>query len=233
MNAITFGKKAFDFYAQLELPKTLPKGILAMNPYQDPRTREYSKLFLDKFFSDNNHRIFVFGINPGRFGAGLTGVTFTDPVALKEFCGIPNEFAPRRELSSDFVYKFIEQWGGANQFYRDFFLTAVCPLGFTKEGNNYNFYDDAELLAHLRPFLLQTLASQISLGAHPHAAIVFGSGKNYKIFCELNKEGGFFKRIYSLDHPRFIMQYKRKQLEEYIQTYKKVFSEALQNTRRT
>ncbi|MBI2146043.1 DUF4918 family protein [Candidatus Woesearchaeota archaeon] len=227
MSATTFGKKAFNFYAQLELPKTLPPGITAMNPYQDSKTREYSKLFLDKFFSDNHARIFVFGINPGRFGAGITGVTFTDPVALKEFCGIPNEFTPRRELSSDFVYKFIEEWGGTTKFYLDFFLTAVCPLGFTKEGNNYNFYDDAELLSCLKPFLLQTLTSQISWGARPEAAIVFGSGKNYKIFCELNEEGGFFKKIYSLDHPRFIMQYRRRRIDEYLHKYKEVFQKAV------
>ncbi|MEK6950727.1 MAG: uracil-DNA glycosylase family protein [Nanoarchaeota archaeon] len=224
-NPKTFAEKAFNFYTQLELPGILPKGITAMNPYQDLKARKYSKLFLDKFFSDNQARIFVFGINPGRFGAGLTGVTFTDPVALKEFCGISNDFPPRRELSSDFVYKFIEQWGGAERFYQDFFLTAVCPLGFTKEGNNYNFYDDRQLLAHLKPFLLQNLASQISLGASLEAAIILGSGKNYQIFGELNKERRFFKKIYPLEHPRFILQYRRSKINAYLKKYHQVFSE--------
>lgn len=227
MDNSTFAAKAFAFYTQLELPKILPGEIVAMNPYQNPQTREYSRLFLQKYFNDDRKRIFVFGINPGRFGAGLTGVTFTDPVALKEFCGLPTEFPLRRETSSEFVYQFIEEWGGVQKFYQDFFLTAVCPLGFTHRGNNYNFYDHAELLANLRQFLLQNLASQLSFGAHQQAAIVFGSGKNYKIFCELNKEGHFFEKIYPLEHPRFIMQYRRKQVNKYIEKYKKVFVEAL------
>src|SRR3989338_3224265 len=87
----TFAEKAFNFYARLELPKILPAGILAMNPYQDEKTREYSRLFLRKFYADNQKRVFVFGINPGRFGAGVTGVTFTDPVALKMACGISKD----------------------------------------------------------------------------------------------------------------------------------------------
>ena len=219
--------KAFHFYSQLELPKILPPGISAMNPYQNPAAKEYFRLFLEKFFSDNRKRIFVFGINPGRFGAGITGVTFTDPVALKTNCGIDNDFPQRKESSSEFVYKFIEKWDGVKPFYRDFFLTAVCPLGFTKEGNNYNFYDSSDLLAKSRPFLLKTLATQISFGAHQDAAIVFGSGKNYKIFCEFNQESKFFKKVYALEHPRFIMQYQRKKMDEYLQKYQEVFSQAL------
>ncbi len=226
----TFGLKAFNFYSRLELPQILPAGITAMNPYQDNQTKQYSQLFLEKFFADNHPRIFVFGINPGRFGAGLTGVTFTDPVALKNHCGIHHDFPQRRETSSEFIYAFIEKWGGVETFYRDFFLTAVCPLGFTKAGNNYNFYDDTELLSKLKPFLLQTLAEQLSWGAHPEAAIVLGSGKNYKIFCELNEERRFFKKVYPLEHPRFIMQYRRKKMESYIQKYREVLGEALRKT---
>ncbi len=226
----TFADKAFNFYAQLELPKILPKGILAMNPYQEAKTREYSRLFLDKFYADNHKRVFVFGINPGRFGAGITGVTFTDPVALKTVCGIANDFPPRKESSSDFVYRFIAKYGGVESFYSDFFLTAVCPLGFTKDGNNYNFYDSTELLENVRPFLLQTISSQLSFGARQDAAIVFGSGKNYKIFCELNEKGKFFKKVYALEHPRFIMQYKRKKIDQYLQKYHDVFLEAFGNS---
>ncbi len=223
----TFARRAFEFYRTLSIPAKLPSGITAMNPYQNPQTREYSKLFLQKYFNDNRKRIFVFGINPGRFGAGLTGVTFTDPVALREFCGIPNDLGDKKELSSEFIYRFISRWGGVEKFYKDFFLTAVCPLGFVKEGINYNFYDHPELLTRLKPFLRQTISSQISLGASRKIAIILGSGKNYKIFCELNQEGNFFEEVYPLEHPRFILQYRRKKVEEYIGKYEKMFRKAL------
>lgn len=226
-NATTFAEKAFNFYAQLELLKILPAGVEVMNPYQDPKRREYSRLFLEKYFSDNRKRVFVFGINPGRFGAGLTGVTFTDPVALRTFCGIPNDLGNTRELSSIFIYDFISRWGGVKKFYRDFFLTAVSPLGFLKEGKNYNFYDHKDLLQALKPFLLQTISTQLEFGANRDVAIVLGSGKNKTVFQDLNREGKFFKHIYALEHPRFIMQYRRKQADKYIEKYTKAFAKAL------
>lgn len=226
MNTL-FAQRAFEFYRTLSIPAKLPAGIIAMNPYQNPQTREYSKLFLQKYFSDNRKRIFVFGINPGRFGAGLTGVTFTDPVALRTFCGLSNDLGDKKELSSEFIYKFISRWGGVEKFYRDFFLTAVCPLGFVKGGINYNFYDHKDLLQILKPFLLQTITAQLEFSADRKVAIVLGAGKNHQIFQELNREGKFFEHVYALEHPRFIMQYRRKQVEKYIEKYQKVFSAAL------
>lgn len=38
---------------------------------------------------------------------------------------------------------------------------------------------------------------------------------------------GFFKKLYAVEHPRFIMQYRRKQLLQYIEKYQQIFSEAL------
>lgn len=107
-----------------------------MNPYRNPEVRQYVKRFLQRYYSDNRRRIAVFGINPGRFGAGITGITFTDPVALETLCGILNDLPKKREPSSVFVYAFAERFGGPAKLFRDFFLTAVSPLGFTKDGRN-------------------------------------------------------------------------------------------------
>ena len=43
-----------------------------------------------KFFSDNNQRVFVLGINPSRLGGGITGIPFTEPKNIKEKLGIQN-----------------------------------------------------------------------------------------------------------------------------------------------
>jgi len=116
-----------------------------MNPYTNPPIRGYVREFLGKYFSDNCERVLILGINPGRFGAGVTGVTFTDPVALAEECGISNDLPRRRELSSVFVYNVINQLGGPNEFNSRFFLSAVCPLGFTRDRINLNYNDDRKL----------------------------------------------------------------------------------------
>jgi hypothetical protein len=198
-----------------------------MNPYQDPVIRGYVAAFLGKFFSDNRKRVLVFGINPGRFGAGLTGVTFTDPFALQRFCGIRNDLPQVRERSSEFVYQFIKSWGGPRRFYRDFFLTAVSPLGFTRNGVNYNYYDDKRLFSAVKPFIVDTIRSQIGFGVQRAVAIILGTGKNKTMFEELNHEYEFFKTIYALEHPRFIMQYRRRKLSVYLARYREMFSRTL------
>src|SRR5262245_33437917 len=67
----TFGSRVFSFYTRL-VPPIPPAGVTVMNPYTDREVRGYVRAFLDKFFTDNRERVLVFGINPGRFGAGIT-----------------------------------------------------------------------------------------------------------------------------------------------------------------
>jgi hypothetical protein len=226
----TFGECAFQFYASLELPNKLPIGVAVLNPFPAPGIQGYLRLFYQKFFFDNHKRVFVFGINPGRFGAGITGVTFTDPIALETFCGVPNDLPKKRELSSVFIYEFIKLWGGPKKFYRDFFLTAVSPLGFVKDGRNFNFYDHPTLLRDIKPFLIWSIESQLEFGARSGAAIVLGTGKIRKVFDDLNREGSFFKNVYAVEHPRFIMQYRRRRLGDYLQKYSETFEQALKES---
>ena len=101
---MTFGQKVFEFYTNLEISYELPQGVEVMNPYESANVQRYVKKFFDKYYGDNNKRTFVFGINPGRFGAGITGVSFTDPVALSKYCLIENNLVQKRELSSEFIY---------------------------------------------------------------------------------------------------------------------------------
>ena len=64
--------------------------------------------FLNKFYLDKLKRTLILGINPGRYGAGITGVNFTAAKQLKEFCGIDNPFKGS-ELSAEFIYQMIRR----------------------------------------------------------------------------------------------------------------------------
>jgi hypothetical protein len=225
MKASTFGSRVFRFYTNLDCPK-VPAGVGVMNPYADARVRGYVRAFADKYFADDNERVLVFGINPGRFGAGITGVTFTDPVVLADECGIENDLPRRRELSSIFIYDFINRYGGPLQFYKRFFLTALSPLGFTRSGLNLNYYDQRKLTTAVTPFIAKTIEQQISLGGRRDCAIVLGMGENYRFLQKLNEKEGFFREMLPLEHPRFIMQYRRKRLGEYLAKYEDVFAHA-------
>ncbi|MFI5135782.1 MAG: uracil-DNA glycosylase family protein, partial [Chitinophagales bacterium] len=140
-------------------------------------------------------------------------------VALREKCGIKNSLGNKRELSSEFIYKVIDAFGGEKKFYKKFFISAICPLGFMKGNLNFNYYDDKKLQKAVTPFIRKTFLQQIEIGGRNDALIVVGAGKNKKFIEQLNVEIGFFKEIISLDHPRFIMQYRRKKLDEYVKKY--------------
>lgn len=216
---MNFYKKYFNFIDHLDFPESLPHGVEILNPFKVDQTYTLSNSFYKKYYSDNNPRLFLIGINPGRFGAGVTGVPFTDPIRLESVCGISNDLAKRQELSSVFVYDMIEAFGGVNAFYSRVFFTSVSPLGFVKDGVNLNYYDIPEVRDFLEPHMVSSLRQQIEIGAITKVAFSMGKGKNIKYLHYLNKKYQLFERIEPLPHPRWIMQYRLKRKDEFINEY--------------
>ena len=216
---LTLAVKLISFYQNLKAPKNLPKGIDVMFPQQNPKVVKVIKQFFKKFYSDNHPRHLIFGINPGRFGAGTTGINFTAPKQLKEYCGIEHSFKSQTELSAEFIYEMINSYGGVEKFYRNYFISAVCPLGFIKDGININYYDDKKLIMAVTPFIINSIQKQISFGFKTDRCVCIGSERNFKFLSCLNEKNKWFQKIISLPHPRFILQYRRKQKEKYIQQY--------------
>jgi len=219
----TFADRAIAYYNQLEAPTNLPPGIGVMNPYQQPDVRQIVSEFYGKFYADTSPRVFVLGINPGRFGAGVTGISFTTPQNLRRYCGIENDLrdtgrAPRPELSSRFIYQVVNAFGGAQAFYGRFFLSSLFPLALIKEGKNYNFYDDRATTSALWPFIADTVRTQTGFGCDRRVAVSLGR-KNETFLRRLNDQHGFFDRIVTLDHPRYILQYKSKDAPLYLERY--------------
>jgi hypothetical protein len=216
---MNFYKKYFNFIDHLDFPESLPHGVEILNPFKVSQTYTLSSSFYKKYYSDNNPRLFLIGINPGRFGAGVTGVPFTDPIRLESACGITNDLAKRQELSSVFVYEMIDAFGGVDAFYAKVFFTSVSPLGFVKDGVNLNYYDIPEVRDFLEPYMVRSLRYQIEIGAITEVAYSMGKGKNIKYLHYLNKKYQLFDRIEPLPHPRWIMQYRLKRKQEFIDEY--------------
>lgn len=208
-----------EFYQSLKLNAKLPKGVGFMNPYQDGKTFEITTLFYRKFYQDTAARKVILGINPGRFGGGITGIPFTDPINLEKYCGIENDFQKKPELSSTFIYRMIEVFGGVEKFYSSFYISALSPLGFVKEDKNLNYYDIPRLQLAVEPFIISCIQKQLSFNIRRDQAFCLGEGENYKYLVKLNQHHHFFEEIIPLPHPRFILQYKRKLLDEYIGKY--------------
>lgn len=180
---------------------------------------EIAGKFFHKYYNDDEPRRLIFGINPGRFGAGVTGVNFTAPRQLKECCGIDHPFKMQSELSAEFIYSMINAYGGPDIFYKKFFITSISPLGFVKDGININYYDDPVLFKTVKPFIVKSIQQQLELSVDREMTFCIGGDKNLKFFSQLNDEFGFFEKIIPLPHPRFIMQYRRKKVDEYISLY--------------
>lgn len=207
------------FYKNLHPDFALGKGVEIMNPFVVPATWELASKFYEKFYSDANPRVFIFGINPGRHGAGITGVPFTDPVLLEKECGIPNGMKKKMELSGEFIYKMIHGFGGVKKFYGRFFFTSMSPLGFVKDGKNLNYYDDKELIKDFEPFMLQCIRQQLKTMPTLDTCFCLGEGTNFKFFSRVNATHKFFKEIIPLPHPRWVMQYRRPRVEEFVDLY--------------
>lgn len=220
---MTFAKLVLDYYEKIQVPKNLPRDVGVLNPFKNDHTKELARAFYDKYYGDKKKRFICFGINPGRFGAGVTGVPFTDPIRLKSVCGIDNQLDQKQELSSKFIYEMIDEFGGPRLFYNKFYISAVSPLGYVKDGLNLNYYDIPDFKKYFEQYAVDEIHKQFKFGLHRSKAFSIGKGKNIKFLLELNKKHHLFEEIVPLSHPRWVMQYRLKRKTEFIEEYLQAF----------
>ena len=210
------------FYTNLRVPQRLPRGVEVLYPFDDDAVQAVMHRFYEQYFHDTQERTLIFGINPGRHGAGITGINFTAPRQLLQDCGITHPFSDSSELSAEFIYAMIQAYGGAKKFYQAFFISAVSPLGYVFKGKNLNYYDTPLLQKRLKPFIVDCIVQQMQWPVNRKRCICIGGDKNLRYLSDLNDQYQWFQEIDVLPHPRFIMQYKRKYLQEYIEQYLQV-----------
>ena len=221
---LSIGQRIIAFNKGLQYTGSLPEGFAVLNPYLDnPETIEVMTAFYNRFYHDEAPRKFIIGINPSRHGAGITGVPFTDTKHLESDCGIRMQSARTHEVSSVFVYDMIAQYGGVEAFYKDYYINSPFPLAIVRrnaQGNwlNANYYDDPELFALTREYMIETLKKHIALGLDTTRVYVLGK-KNATFLEKLNKEASLFEKMVVLEHPRYIEQYKSKEKQLYIDKF--------------
>ncbi|WP_347219513.1 SMUG2 DNA glycosylase family protein [Chryseobacterium sp.] len=219
----TFADQVIEFNENLKHPGKLPDGFEVLNPYLDnPETMQVMQKFYYKYYNDSDTRKFIVGINPSRHGAGVTGVPFTDTKRLESICGIKMKSAHTHEVSSVFMYDMIEEYGGADLFYKEVYINSPFPLAIvrkTKNGwRNANYYDDKELFKDVKDFMIDSLKKHISLNLDTSEVFVLGK-KNAGFISKLNQEAQLFEKMTVLEHPRYIQQYKSKEKQLYIDKY--------------
>lgn len=212
------------FNKNLHFEGRLPASIGIMNPFREQKVYHTACSFYNKYYQDNNPRKLILGINPGRLGAGATGIPFTDPKRLIEVCKLGFDGPLLHEPSSVFIYDVIAAYGGPEAFYGAYYINSVCPLGFViKDGDNkeknYNYYDSKQLQLAVKDFIEWNIREQIRLGCFTDIGYCLGTGHNYRYLSALNNRMNYFGKIVPLEHPRYVMQYKARDKEKYIDEY--------------
>ena len=221
-----FAQKIIQFNRTISFNGKLPEGIRIMNPFREnPEILSISEKFYNTFYNNTHKRRMILGINPGRLGAGATGIPFTDTKRLNDQCNIKINSFTTHEPSSVFIYEMIKRYGGVNKFYNDYYINSTCPLGFlrlNKKNNwvNCNYYDYEELFKSVESFIIKNIKKQIDFGFETDICFSLGK-KNAKYLEYINSKEHLFEKIIPLDHPRYIVQYKSRQKEEYISDYLK------------
>ena len=205
----------------------LPENYNIVNPFNGKnkdKIEEITKVFYKKYYNDTNKRILVLGSSPARRGTSLTGVPFEDASHLYEITGISIDDFYIKKSNSDFLYEVMDKYGGVEKFYKEFYLSFICPLGIEKLNNkgnyvNRNYYENKKLENSLYNFIIDSIKRQISFGIDTSVVYCIGSGENYKFLTKINEEYKFFDKIIPLEHPRFIMQYNSKDKDKYLNKY--------------
>jgi Domain of unknown function (DUF4918) len=76
----SFADKVVEFNSKLVFNGPLPPGVRKMNPFAaNCQAIKIASVFYQKYYNDKNRRHLILGINPGRFGAAITGFHLLKP----------------------------------------------------------------------------------------------------------------------------------------------------------
>ena len=170
MKPKTTAQKILKFYDSLKnIDINLPERYRLINRFTNDdwqRIAQITHRFYRQYYHDNKRRFMILGSSPARRGIALTGVPFEDVNHLQKDTRISLDAFGANKRSSSFLYKVMEEYGGRQNFYKQFYMSFVCPLGIEKinlKGNwvNCNYYENAALKKCLHPFIVDSLRCQI------------------------------------------------------------------------
>ena len=94
--------------------------------------------FNRKYYGEKLPKTVLCGINPGKNGAGKTGIPFIDFKSLSEI--MDDIDRNDTERSAQFFYDIVKEIG-VTRFYKSFYITNISWVGYLKDGKNLNYYD--------------------------------------------------------------------------------------------
>ena len=168
------------------------EDILLLDSFLD--NWENVEQFNEKYYADGYPKTVLCGINPGKNGAGKTGVPFLDFNSLSKLMdGVEHTDTER---SAQFFYDVVQEFG-AEKFYRSFYVTNISWIGYIKDNKNVNYY---QLSDPVKKFIYDAFKYEMSVVA-PKTIISLSQEVNKTvndIFQDSNIDTGI-----SLPHPNY------------------------------
>jgi len=168
--------------------------------------------FWRRFYPEELPRHVICGLNPGRFGAGLTGVPFTDFQTLSRW--MPSVERQDTEPSAQFFAQVVAAVG-VEAFFRRFYVTNVSAVGYVKDGRNLNYHD---LPAGALEVVERRFVEEMEI-VRPQQIIALGRQVERSI-----------KRLMPnvvvsyLPHPAWVSTYRKAAQHDWIERYLRVLS---------
>ncbi|HZL11862.1 MAG TPA: uracil-DNA glycosylase family protein [Prolixibacteraceae bacterium] len=136
--------------------------------------------FHKKYVQPNSPKIVMCGINPGRRGAGITGIPFIDTNSLSKM--LPDISNPKTEKSAKFFFSIIEEFG-INGFYRNVHVTNMSWFGFYEldKGTNINYNS---LPTEIQNDLIDKFVEEMDF-INPNVIIPIGDIVNWELLYNL------------------------------------------------
>ncbi|MCE5361045.1 uracil-DNA glycosylase family protein [Candidatus Igneacidithiobacillus taiwanensis] len=173
--------------------------------------RSWLEAFWQHYVPDPLPQTVILGLNPGRFGAGQTGIPFVDFRSLSAL--LPEASLPKQdsEPSATFFHRVVQHIG-AEKFYRMFYVSNVSAVGYLRDGKNCNYPDLPELA---RPTVARNFAEEMGL-LRPKRIIALGREVEASAQA-LFPDGSV--RISHLPHPSWIMTYRLREAQSWVRRY--------------
>jgi len=163
--------------------------------------------FWHRFYSGDLPRQVICGLNPGRLGAGLTGVPFTDFQTLARW--MPQIERQDTEPSAQFFAKVVDAIG-VESFFQRFYVTNISAVGYVKDGRNLNYHD---LPAEALEFVGRRFVEEME-NVRPLRIIALGRQVERSIKKLLPEVS-----VTYLPHPAWVSTYRKSSQQDWIDLY--------------
>ena len=133
---------------------------------------ENIKIFNETYYHHSYPKTVLCGINPGRHGAGKTGIPFIDFSSLSTLIDGVNRADTER--SAQFFFDVVSEFG-ASKFYNSFYVTNVSWVGYISNNMNINYY---RLPEPVKDFVLKAFKYEIGIVS---PKVIISMGREVKI----------------------------------------------------